>query len=157
MRRAKQCCHRPSFVSCLCLGTGSPCKLSSRLISKPTAELRSGAEETEKLNQAPCSDGPGRHWLRHDKARDTPRAAVKQPNTSGGEDTVQGKDHCPQPLLPFAVLMMRIFIPGKPWRAQHVGRALGHRPSPSQEPPCPAGGTKHQLWRANCSFLSWKT
>lgn len=53
VRAAEQSCHRPSFLSCLCLGTGSPCKLSSRLISKPTAELHSRAEETERLRQGP--------------------------------------------------------------------------------------------------------
>lgn len=90
--------------------------------------------EKQRLRQ---SLGP-----RCERARDTRRDCVEQPQTGSGGDTVQGKDGTFHPCCPLAVLVTGIFTPGKP---QHRGRVQELRPSPSQEPPCPAAGTKNQL------------
>lgn len=73
----------------------------------PTAELHSGAGETEVKAE------PWSLWLSCDRARDTPRDCVEQPKTSSPGDTVQGKDVTFNPCCPLAVLVTGIFTPGK--------------------------------------------
>lgn len=55
---------------------------------------------------------------------------------------VQGKDVTVSPCCPLAVLVTGISPLGSPSTQEGLWE---HRPSPSQEPPCPAGGTKNQL------------
>lgn len=134
VRTAKQCCHQPSSGMCLC--PGSPWNLPSRLTSQPAAELHSGAGGMEVQAE------PWSLWLRCDRTRDTPRDGVEQPEIGSGGDMVQGKDVTISPCCPLAVLVTGISPLGSPSTREGLWE---HRPSPSQELPCPAGGTKNQL------------